>query len=257
MEVRKSIKTRNYLSLKRYINSSIADYKENDDQNDSSKSKITQSDSTTIEEKKDFSSAKKSFLNKPAQFLISDFIGKVASLRKRGKSLILTKLKYKSIYQKYLEYIKIKKYNYQKRNQSTKNRKTNMKILFFAKNKDIKQKKIINNNKEQKTNTNIFIKNNDFNFGGFNENYKSILKPSAPKRCKLHKYKVDLSKKNINNNYNVYRQKIPHVFLNHLLFNNRTNYNINKDKYNYQISITERIKSKNLTILYYRPLLKI
>ena len=74
MEVRKSIKTRNYLSLKRYINSSIADYKENDDQNDSSKSKITQSDSTTIEEKKDFSSAKKSFLNKPAQFLISNKI---------------------------------------------------------------------------------------------------------------------------------------------------------------------------------------
>ena len=112
MEVRKSIKTRNYLSLKRYINSSIVDYKENDDQNDSSKSKITQSDSTTIEEKKDFSSAKKSFLNKPAQFLISDFIGKVSSLRKRGKSLIPTKLKYKSIYQKYLEYIKIKKNNY-------------------------------------------------------------------------------------------------------------------------------------------------
>ena len=39
----------------------------------------------------------------------SDFKGKVSSLRKRGKSLIPTKLKYKSIYQKYLEYIKIKK----------------------------------------------------------------------------------------------------------------------------------------------------
>ena len=255
MEVRKSIKTKKYLSLKRYMNSSILDYNGNDDQNDSLKSKITQSDSTTTEEKKDFSSVKKSFFKKPEKLLISDFNGKISSLKKKGKSLIPAKSKYKSIYQKYLKYIKIKKYNYQKRNKSTKNKKTNMKILFFAKNKDEQQNKI--NNKVSKKTLNIFIKNNDYNFGGFNENYKLFLKPSPPKKCKLHKYKVDLSKKNINNNYNVYKQKIPHVFLNHLLFNNRTNYDINKDKDNFQISTTERIESKNLTILYYRPSLKI
>ena len=255
MEIRKSIKIRKYLSLKRHINSSILDYNENSAKNDSLKSRITQCDSTTSEEKKDFSSTKKSIFKKPGKLSISDFNVKVSSLQKKGKSLIPIKSKYKNIEQKCLKYLKIKKFNYQKRNKSTKNRKTNMKILFFGKNKDVPQKKINNNNKAEKIN--IFIKNIDYNFGGFNENYKLFLNPSPPKRNKLHKYKADLIKKNINNNYNVHRQKIPHVFLNHLLFNNRKNYDINANKEKSRVSITERIKSKNLTIIYYRPFLKI
>ena len=68
-------------------------------------------------------------------------------------------------------------------------------------------------------------------------------------------YKYDLSYKNNNSNINSVRNhKIPNVFLSHLLFKNETNVN-NNNKENYlSFSIIQRIKSKNITTLYYRPL---
>ena len=251
MEARKSTKIRKNMSLKLCLNSFVLDGNRNDY---SLKSKITQSDSTTTEEKKDFSSAKKSFFKKSKKFSISGFKGKVTLFPKNKKSLIPAKSTYKIINPDNLKNIKIRKYNYQKRNKSTKNRKTNMKMLFFAKNKDIPSKKI-NINKAPKIN--LFMKNNDYNYGGFNESYKSFLNPSPPKRCKLHKFKADLSKNNIKSIHSVYKQKIPPIFLNHLLFKSCAYCNTYKDKENLQISLTKRIKSKNLTILYYRPYLKI
>ena len=247
MEARKPIKIKKNMSLKLCLNSFVLVGSRN---NYSLKSKITQSDSTTTEEKKDFSSTKKSFFKKSKKFSISGFKGKVTLFPKNKKSLIPAKSTYKIINPGNLKNIKIRKYNDQKRNKSTRNRKTSLKKLLFANKKDIAPKQ---NNINKTPKINLFMKNNDYNYGGFNECYRSFLKPSPPKKCKLHKFKADLSKNNINNNDSVYKQKIPPIFLNHLLFKSSSYYNTNKDKENLQISLTKRIKSKNLTILYYRP----
>ena len=59
---------------------------------------------------------------------------------------------------------------------------------------------------------------------------------------------------NYNNYFNkqILIPKLPNVFINHLLFKN--DINTSEDFKNLPISITKRIKSKNLTILYYRPI---
>ena len=51
----------------------------------------------------------------------------------------------------------------------------------------------------------------------------------------------------------IYRTKIPHVFINHLVVKNRLNFNINKKSNYLSLLVSKRIKEKNLTILYYRP----
>ncbi len=74
-------------------------------------------------------------------------------------------------------------------------------------------------------------------------------------RKKLIYMDLDLSNKYINNLGNVNKQNFPHAFLNHLIFKNKTNLNNSNANNNLQISLTKRVKAKNLTILYYRPYL--
>ena len=73
MDSRKSIKIRKNFSLKRNLISFNFDNNERDIHNNSLKSKITQSDSTTTEERKDFSSAKKSFIRHLKNYLYQIF----------------------------------------------------------------------------------------------------------------------------------------------------------------------------------------
>ena len=252
MDSRKSIKIRKNFSLKRNLISFNFDNNERDIHNNSLKSKITQSDSTTTEERKDFSSAKKSFHKTLKKLFISDFQSIIKVIKKKQKpNLIPAQATKKIISSKNLNYQKLKNYNYKKSNKSTRSKKIDIKILISKKNKDLHSK--INNNLPKRK---IFITDNDYNNILLPyDNYKTILKPSPPKKTNLHGFKIDLSNKYINNLGNVNKQNFPHAFLNHLTFKNKTNLNNSNANNNLQISLTKRVKAKNLTILYYRPYL--
>jgi len=245
MDSRKSIKIRKNFSLKRNLISFNFDNNERDILNNSLKSKITQSDSTTTEERKDFSSAKKSFHKTLKKLFISDFQSIIKVIKKKQKrNLIPAQATKKIISSKNLNYQKLKNYNYKKSNKSTRSKKIDIKILISKKNKDLHSK--INNNLPKRK---IFITDNDYNNILLPyDNYKTILKPSPPKKTNLHGF-------NINNLGNVNKQNFPHAFLNHLIFKNKTNLNNSNANNNLQISLTKRVKAKNLTILYYRPYL--
>ena len=81
------------------------------------------------------------------------------------------------------------------------------------------------------------------------------LKPFPPGINCLHNYKYGKSEQNIIFNSRILNPKIPNVLINHLLFKN--NINSSEDYKNLPISITNRIKSKTLTTLYYRPIKKL
>ena len=245
MDSRKSIKIRKNFSLKRNLISFNFDNNERDIHNNSLKSKITQSDSTTTEERKDFSSAKKSFHKTLKKLFISDFQSIIKVIKKKQKpNLIPAQETKKIISSKNLNYQKLKNYNYKKSHKSTRSKKIDIKILISKKIKDLHSK--INNNFPKRK---IFITDNDYNNILLPyDNYKTILKPSPPKKTNLHGF-------NINNLGNVNKQNFPHAFLNHLIYKNKTNLNNSNANNNLQISLTKRVKAKNLTILYYRPYL--
>lgn len=93
-------------------------------------------------------------------------------------------------------------------------------------------------------------KNNQLRKDKYIEDVKNILlKEIPPKINYLHNYNYDLT-----NNINL---KLPNVFINHIISKNSINVDINKNTSYIPLSITKRIKSKNLTILYYRPIKKI
>jgi hypothetical protein len=252
MDARKSIKIRKNFSLKRNLISFNLENNERDIQNNSLRSKMTQSDSTTTEERKDVSSVKKSFHKKPRKLFISDFQNKKPVVKRILKPVLIpSKTTKKIISSNNLKYKKLRNYNCKKSNRSAKNKKIDVKILISNKNKDLHSK--INNNLHKRK---VFITDNDYNNILLPyDNYKTILKPSPPKNSDLHRFKIDSSNKNINNLANVNRQNFPHVLLNHLVFKNKTNVNTSNENNNLQISLTKRIKAKNLTILYYRPYL--
>ena len=191
--------------------------------------KNTQSDSTTIEEKKDINSLKKYNSLK----LINYDKVKLIYLRKRSISINIKKTR--------------------ENNKSAKNMKTNNKLLIFQENKNISGK--INKNERI---LKIFINDNccnTCNVLGCTKNSIYLLKKYAPKINYFYDYKYDLSYKN-NNYINSHNKKFPNVLLNHLLLKNIINVN-NNNKANYlSISIIQRIKAKNITMLYYRPLKK-
>lgn len=50
----------------------------------------------------------------------------------------------------------------------------------------------------------------------------------------------------------LYKGTIPNVFYDHLMFDQKNNFDVNKSRYK-KISLTQRNKKKLITILYYRP----
>ena len=127
-----------------------------------------------------------------------------------------------------------------KKNDSIKN------IINLGKNKNINPK--INNNKIGK----IFKEDKTLK----NENKqinKAILKPTPPKINEMFYYKYDFSNNEFDER-NTPKCKVPNVFINHLMLKNKTNVN-NESSY-LLLSTTNRIKAKQLNIIYYRPIEK-
>ena len=195
------------------------DSKKKEDENLSFKHRNTQSDSTTAEEKKSNNNIKKSFSQK--NFSITKInLTNVNNFNNEKNINFISKKVNKTI--------------------KKKNSKSINSIFVERKEESLK----INNNAEI-TNGN-FISNNHKN------NKVNCLKSSPSGINCLHDYKYGIS--NYNNYFNkqILIPKLPNVFINHLLFKN--DINTSEDFKSLPISITKRIKSKNLTILYYRPI---
>ena len=124
---------------------------------------------------------------------------------------------------------------------------SNSKLLIFRENKS---PEINNKNKKRKLlHKDIFY--NKITDDIFRENKYNLASSPPPTNC-LHYYNY-LTNSCINENKEIYRTKIPHVFINHLVVKNRLNFNINKKSNYLSLLVSKRIKEKNLTILYYRP----
>ena len=183
------------------------------------KHKNTQSDSTTTEEKTGNNNIKKSFSQRIIDIPKINF-NNVNNFKNEKNIGILSK----------------------KSNKTIKNKNSNSKKLIFG---EIKEEalKINNDNK---------IKDDKFKRIDSKMNIIKSLKPFPPGINCLHNYKYGKSEQNIIFNSRILNPKLPNVFINHLLFKN--NINSSEDYKNLPISITNRIKSKTLTILYYRPI---
>ena len=202
--------------------------------------KNTQSDSSTTEEKREITS-------------IKDFYPSKNNYNLKLKLLDLYKNKTISLSNKSIT-TKIKniKEKISVNNNNTKNINTNSKKIIFGENKNINSK--INNNKPNvKYNFNISNKFNNINIQDIKDN-KYLLKESPPSMNCLHNYKYNSSIRINKCSIDKHRPEIPHVFLNHLLSKERQNVNTFNKKNYLSLSIIQRIKSKNLTLLYYRPL---
>ena len=122
----------------------------------------------------------------------------------------------------------------------------------------------VNENKTSKNNKNMNpkINNNDKIGKIYKDNNslkldvkkteKNILKVIPPKIIELFYNSFNISNNNLINKRNMLESKIPNVFINHLMLKNSISVN---SKYKYLLlSTTNRIKGKNLTMLYYRPI---
>ena len=124
-----------------------------------------------------------------------------------------------------------------KNNDSKNNKNMNPKI----------NNKIINNDKIGK----IYKDNNSLKLD-VKKTEKNILKVIPPKIIELFYNSFNISNNNLINKRNMLESKIPNVFINHLMLKNSISVN---SKYKYLLlSTTNRIKGKNLTMLYYRPI---
>ena len=117
-------------------------------------------------------------------------------------------------------------------------------IIILAKNKKINPK-INNNNKFGK----IYKEDNKIR-DEVTQIKKIKLKDTPPKLNDLFYTNFNLSK-NRTNNDNSSKLLIPNVFINHLMVDNANIYN--KSSRYFLLSTTNRIKSKKITLLYYRP----
>ena len=192
------------------------DFKKKEDENLSFKQRNTQSDSTTAEEKRSNNNIKKSFSQ---------------------KNFDITKINLTNVNnfnnEKNINFIS------KKVNKTIKKKNSNPVNSIFVERKEESLK--INNKAEIKNDN--FIRNN---------NEVKCLKSSPPGINCLHDYKYGISNNNSFFNSQILIPKLPNVFINHLLFKN--DINSSEDFKNLPISLTKRIKSKNLTILYYRPI---
>ena len=127
-----------------------------------------------------------------------------------------------------------------KKNDSVKN------IINLGKNKIINPK--INNNKIGK----IFKEDKTLK-NEIKQINKVTLKPAPPKINEIFYYKYDFSNSGFDES-NTPKCRVPNVFINHLMLKNKNNVN-NESSY-LLLSTTNRIKSKKLNIIYYRPIEK-
>lgn len=204
-----------------YKNLKLSIFEDNnrDNQNISFKSKYTQSDSTTTEEFQKSNNTLNSVSHKKKE-LPNININNI----NKGKNII---------------------FKYSIRNKSSKNRKVDLRKLTFKNNKKISLK--FNNNKQFRKD--IF---NNVDFQAKKNVHKIILlKGAPPEDSFLHDYKFKLSKTDVIINKDICTYKCPHVLINHLVFPKKINVN-NNVRY-IPLSITNRIRGKNLTVLYYRP----
>ena len=219
--------------------------------------KNTQSDSSTTEEKREITSIKdfcpsKNNYNLKLK-LLDLYKNKTISLSNKNITTKIKNIKEKiSINNNINNKIKNIYNNINNINNNTKNINTNSKKIIFGENKNINSK--INNNKPNvKYNFNISNKFNNINIQDIKDN-KYLLKESPPPMNCLHNYKYNSSIRINKCSIDKHRLEIPHVFLNHLLSKERQNGNTFNKKNYLSLSIIQRIKSKNLTLLYYRPL---
>ena len=183
------------------------------------KHKNTQSDSTTTEEKTGNNNIKKSFSQRIIDIPKINF-NNVNNFKNEKNIGIVSKNCDKTI----------------------KNQNSNSKKLIFG---EIKEESL-------KINNDIKIKDDNFKRIYSKKNIIKSLKPFPPGINCLHNYKYSRSEQNIILNTKILTPKLPNVFINHLLFKN--DIYPSEDYKNLPISITNRIKSKTLTILYYRPI---
>lgn len=167
------------------------------------------------------------------------------------KSNITKSISLKNIKSRNIDNIKdeaIIKYISNKSNKNLKKRKSNSKKLIFGENKEFSLK--VNNNNNQQILKENRLSNDKKKIAKNNKNI--ILKPYPPQINDLYDFRYNLSDiKNIIDT-NISKKQLPNVFINHLIL--QDNINTNKITKNIPISMTKRIKNKNLTILYYRPL---
>ena len=217
--------------------------------------KNTQSDSSTTEEKREITSIKDFCPSKNTNILklINLYKNETISLSNENITAELKNIKEKiSINNNINNKIKNIYNNINNINNNTKNKNTNSKKIIFGENKNINPK--INNNKPNvKYDFNFSNKFNNINIQDIKDN-KYLLKESPPSMNCLYNYKYNSCSRINNCIIDKRRPEIPHVFLSHLLSKERQNVN-NFNKKNYlSLSIIQRTKAKNLTLLYYRPL---
>lgn len=207
---------RNKSFVYKNLNLSIIDENKKDCEDLLLKSNNTQSDSTTIEDKKENNCIIKSLSE---------------------KTINSTKININN--EKYLKLI------FNKPDKALENVNENSKKLNIIENKDISLKE---SNNKQMPNNNCCKKDIKI----MKKHRKNIiLKAFPPEINDFHEYKSNLIIKNNNCNNNVFRPKLPNVFINHLILKNSINNNTDT-KY-IQFAMTNRIQGKKLTILYYRP----
>lgn len=127
-----------------------------------------------------------------------------------------------------------------------------------------KNSKKVNNLDFEFINRKKEIKNNDENIKIFKEDNENIknnqtLKSFPPKIINLFHHKYNLSQNDENNNFinndcyiKINMPKVPNVFYNHLMINNKKISKVNSNYFS--ISTTNRIKGKLLNILYVCPI---
>jgi len=218
MEVSESLNIkRNKSFIFKNLNLSIPDIKNKDNENLSSNYKTIQSDSTTADDKNEINDIKRGTYKTDVTFQKIN-INNIDNLFNEKNLKDTSKKSKKSI----------KNVNIQPKKL---NLEENEEELLKVNNKNqIRKGDLIKN---------VKIKKN------------VLLKEFPPENNQLYNYKYELT------NNNIIIPKLPNVFINHLILKNSINVYMNKSANYIPLSITKRIKSKNLTILYYLPLKKI
>ena len=229
---------RTKFSLFKSLISSNFNNKETDNDTNSSASKKSQCDSITTDDKTEDKEIKNSVSQtsiKKKKLFINEFSSKINLNKKENKNSNVDNID------------NSKNININNSINNSTKKKSNSKLLIFKENKS---PEINNKNKKRKLlNKDLFY--SEITDDIFRENKYNFASSPPPTNC-LHYYNY-LTNSCINENKEIYRTKIPHVFINHLVVKNRLNFNINKKSNYLSLLVSKRIKEKNLTILYYRP----
>ena len=226
---------RTKFSLFKSLISSNFNNKETDNDTNSSASKKSQCDSITTDDKTEDKEIKNSVSQiciKKKKLFINEFSSKINLNKKENKNSNVDNID------------NSKNININNSINNSTKKKSNSKLLIFKENKS---PEINNKNKKRK------LLHKDIFYSKITDDIiKYNLASSPPPTNCLHYYNY-LTNSCINENKEIYRTKIPHVFINHLVVKNRLNFNINKKSNYLSLLVSKRIKEKNLTILYYRP----